>query len=52
MYQLFIDWIGQIPGVSPDLQYIFSVSASLLILIFLLDFFRFLFYICSGGDKR
>lgn len=49
MVDLFLDWIqnGSL-NVSDDIQYLFVVVASLFILSFILDFFRFILYYITG----
>lgn len=47
MIDLFVNWLGNTLSVSDDMIFIFGVVASLLILQFLLDFFRFLMYYIS-----
>lgn len=48
MYDIFTAWIGNVSNISSDLVFVFACIASLLILHFLLDFFRFLMYYVSG----
>lgn len=43
MYQLFIDWFGG-SGIPMELLACLAGAASLMVLNFLLDFFRFLMY--------
>lgn len=52
MFQIFLDWI-QIPDgfiVSDDIKFLFICIASLFILSFILDFFRFIMYYISRKD--
>lgn len=49
MFQLFLDWMNVSVSVSDDVLFIFSAVASLFILNFILDFFRFIMYYISGG---
>lgn len=45
MYNIFVDWIGETIGlISDDLIYAFACVASLLVLSFLFDFFKFIMY--------
>lgn len=44
MYQLFIDWIGDVSFIDSDIVFLFVCVASLFILNFLLDFFRYVMY--------
>lgn len=48
MYQIFLDWLGDFSGVSSDIIFIFVCVASLAVLNFIFDFFRFILYYCSG----
>lgn len=46
MYELFVNWIGSLPSlIDSDLTFMFVCLASLFILNFLLDFFRFIMYL-------
>lgn len=52
MYSLFMNWIDlSTLNVSDDLIFIFVSVASIFILSFLLDFFRFLFYYITERRK-
>lgn len=44
MYQLFMDWMGDVSFLDQDLVFLFVFLASLFILNFLLDFFRYIMY--------
>lgn len=50
MVDYFLDWIDfSSLNVSDDLVFVFVCLASLMILSFIIDFFRFLLYYISGG---
>lgn len=44
MYDLFLDWIGNVSFIDKDILFMFAALASLFILNFLLDFFRWIMY--------
>lgn len=45
MYELFINWMGELPLlISDDVLFIFVAVGSLFILNFILDFFRYVMY--------
>lgn len=47
MFDFFIDWFGGSGIVPDDIYSLFAFCASLLILHFILDFFRFVIYYIS-----
>lgn len=50
MISLFLNWINNdILHVSDDLLFIFCCVASLMILSFIIDFFKFIMYYITGG---
>lgn len=51
MYQLFLDWISVPSGiVSDDIIFLFTCVAACLILLFLLDFLRYIMYYITRGN--
>lgn len=49
MFEIFVDWLGiSSLNISNDLLFIFCAAASLFVLSFIFDFFRFLMYFISG----
>lgn len=44
MIDLFLTWMNNTLNVSSDILFVFAAVASLFILNFLLDFFRYLMY--------
>lgn len=48
MYELFLNWIGDVSSVDSDVVFIFCAVASLIILKFILEFFKFLMYYISN----
>lgn len=51
MLDLFLAWMQNTLNVSDDILFVFAAAASIMILNFLLDFFRFImYYVGRGGD--
>lgn len=51
MYQLFLEWISVPSGiVSDDIIFLFTCLAAFLILLFLLDFLRYVMYYITRGN--
>lgn len=44
MWELFVGWIGDVSMLEPDVLFLFVAVASMSILDFLLDFFRYIMY--------